>query len=90
MVDVVHSAVASRNGAAPGLALGAVFLLFPVLGWWKVAIGVALLVRALFRLFAQVAAGTFPPLLVLPDAWCRTSFPHALTTAGSTSSRTWS
>ena len=31
---MVHSAVASRNGAAPGLALGAVFLLLPILGWW--------------------------------------------------------
>jgi hypothetical protein len=54
--SMVHSAVASKNGAAPGLALGAVFLLFPILGWWEVAIGVALLVRPLVRALSALCA----------------------------------
>jgi uncharacterized membrane protein YkgB len=58
---------------------------FPILGWWEVAIGAALLFRplvrlALFLLFAQMV-GTFLPLVVLPEVvW--TNFPFALTTEG--------
>lgn len=58
---------------------------FPILGWWEVAIGVALFFRplvrvALFLLFAQMV-GTFLPLIVLPEVvW--THFPYALTTEG--------
>ncbi|PSR00192.1 MAG: hypothetical protein BRD48_01675 [Bacteroidetes bacterium QS_9_68_14] len=58
---------------------------FPILGWWEVAIGVALLFRplvrvALFLLFTQMV-GTFLPLVILPDVvW--TQFPYALTTEG--------
>lgn len=57
----------------------------PVLGWWEVAIGVTLLIRPLVRvalllLLAQMA-GTFLPLVILPEVvW--TQFPHALTTEG--------
>ncbi|PSQ81339.1 MAG: hypothetical protein BRD46_02390 [Bacteroidetes bacterium QS_8_68_15] len=58
---------------------------FPILGWWEVAIGVALLFRplvrlALFLLFAQMV-GTFLPLVVLPEV-CFTHVPYALTTEG--------
>lgn len=58
---------------------------FPVLGWWEVILGIALLIRpltrlALFLLFAQMT-GTFLPLVVLPNVvWA--SFPLGLTMEG--------
>ncbi|MEX0886025.1 MAG: hypothetical protein WD009_06255 [Phycisphaeraceae bacterium] len=44
----------------------------PVLGWWEVAIGVCMLVRPLIRLaillLAMQMAGTFLPLVLVPEA----------------------
>ncbi|MBI5559013.1 MAG: hypothetical protein HY885_15405 [Deltaproteobacteria bacterium] len=56
-----------------------------VLGWWEIAIGVALLFRpfirvALLLLLIQLP-GTFLPLILLPEI-CFTSFPLGLTLEG--------
>jgi uncharacterized membrane protein YkgB len=58
---------------------------FPILGWWEVAIGVALLYRplnrlALLLLFLQMP-GTMLPLVLLPEV-CFTSVPFGLTVEG--------
>ena len=57
----------------------------PILGWWEVAIGVGLLFRRLIRvaillLFLQMA-GTFLPLVLLPEV-CFTKVPLGLTLEG--------
>ena len=57
----------------------------PILGWWEVAIGVCLLFRplirvAIFLLFLQMA-GTFLPLILLPNV-CFIHFPYAPTIEG--------
>ena len=57
----------------------------PILGVWEVAIGIGLLYRpliraALFLLFVQMA-GTFLPLVLLPEV-CFTHFPYAPTLDG--------
>ena len=56
-----------------------------ILGWWEIAIGVALLFRpfirvALLLLLIQLP-GTFLPLILLPEI-CFTSFPLGLTLEG--------
>ena len=60
-------------------------MIIPILGWWEVAIGIGLLFRKLIRvalllLFLQMA-GTFLPLVILPEV-CFTNFPFALTLEG--------
>lgn len=60
-------------------------IIIPILGWWEVAIGIGLLFRKLIRvalllLFLQMA-GTFLPLVILPEV-CFTKFPFALTLEG--------
>ena len=57
----------------------------PFLGWWEVAIGLCLLHRRTVRvgllLLAPQMAGTFLPLVLLPEV-CYTAFPFALTLEG--------
>ena len=56
-----------------------------VLGWWEMAIGMALLFRPLIRLALLLLLiqlpGTFLPLVLLPEI-CFTSFPFGLTLEG--------
>lgn len=56
----------------------------PALGWWEVAIGVCLLlrlVRSAIALLAPQMAGTFLPLVLLPQV-CFTKLPYGLTLEG--------
>lgn len=57
----------------------------PLLGWWEVAIGVCILFKPLLRLgiglLALQMAGTFLPLVLLPEV-VYTVFPYALTLEG--------
>jgi uncharacterized membrane protein YkgB len=57
----------------------------PILGWWKIGIGICLLIRPLIRfglllLFLQMP-GTVLPLFLLPEV-CFTRFPVGLTIEG--------
>ena len=59
----------------------------PVLGWWEVAIGICMLVRPLIRvailLLAFQMAGTFLPLILLPDiCYSEGRIPWGLTLEG--------
>ena len=56
-----------------------------VLGWWEIAIGMALFFRPFIRLALLLLLiqlpGTFLPLVILPEI-CFTSFPFGLTLEG--------
>ncbi|HII88865.1 TPA: hypothetical protein HA253_04670, partial [Candidatus Woesearchaeota archaeon] len=58
---------------------------YPLLGWWEVLIGVCLLFRPLIRLgiflMALQMAGTFLPLILLPEI-VYTQIPWGLTLEG--------
>lgn len=60
-------------------------LFVTVLGWWEMAIGIALLFRPFIRLALLLLLiqlpGTFLPLVLLPEI-CFTSFPFGLTLEG--------
>lgn len=60
-------------------------LVYNILGWWEVAIGICFLFRPLLRLGVLLLLlqmpGTFMPLVILPDV-CFKIIPYAPTTEG--------